>query len=121
MTNHRHSCAKVLEQHHEQELQFGFEQEYTLLDGDTQRPLKWPEGGYPEPQGEITSPFTLHNVSIRPILSRCRYRRHDRPRSDGRSLSSVSLRWRASDGRKRRSDAGPVGVPAGAEWQIETR
>lgn len=30
---------------------FGFEQEYTLVDPDTTRPLGFPAGGYPAPQG----------------------------------------------------------------------
>ena len=48
-TNTRRLCAEATEQYSPFEPWFGIEQEYTLYkDG---RPLGWPPGGYPAPQG----------------------------------------------------------------------
>ncbi|MEM6671474.1 MAG: glutamine synthetase beta-grasp domain-containing protein [Planctomycetota bacterium] len=49
-TNQRARLAQAMDAGAaEQDPWIGFEQEYTLFDG--QRPLGWPEGGYPAPQG----------------------------------------------------------------------
>ncbi|MFN3234710.1 MAG: glutamine synthetase beta-grasp domain-containing protein [Gammaproteobacteria bacterium] len=49
-TNHRARLRTLLENGgNDHEPWVGFEQEYTLFDG--MRPLGWPEGGYPAPQG----------------------------------------------------------------------
>ena len=48
-TNTRYHLKQVFEKTSFHEPFVGFEQEYTLFDG--LRPLGWPEGGYPAPQG----------------------------------------------------------------------
>ena len=48
-TNTRAACAAVAEKYKSFEPWFGIEQEYTFIQND--RPLGWPEHGYPAPQG----------------------------------------------------------------------
>ncbi len=48
-TNTRAKLREVVEQTGDVEPWFGFEQEYTLMDG--MKPLGWPDNGYPAPQG----------------------------------------------------------------------
>ncbi|CAI0449614.1 unnamed protein product, partial [Linum tenue] len=50
-TNKRHAAANIFGQIEAEEPLFGIEQEYTLLWKDSNRPLGWPLGGYPGPQG----------------------------------------------------------------------
>ncbi|RLN16479.1 glutamine synthetase cytosolic isozyme 1-3 [Panicum miliaceum] len=65
-TNKRHGAAKIFSHPdvkaeepwsmvflmvHQSKFRFGIEQEYTLLQKDTNWPLGWPLGGYPGPQG----------------------------------------------------------------------
>ncbi len=49
-TNTRDLCAKAAKKYAKQEPWFGIEQEYTMLASDG-RPLGFPKGGYPKPQG----------------------------------------------------------------------
>lgn len=48
-TNERAHLRAALAKHKDQEPWFGIEQEYTMFQNG--RPLGWPEGGYPAPQG----------------------------------------------------------------------
>ena len=48
-TNSRARLREVAERHADQDPWFGIEQEYTMFQAG--RPLGWPEGGYPAPQG----------------------------------------------------------------------
>lgn len=51
-TNTRRRLLEAVERHRDDEVWFGFEQEYTFYDEDGERPLRWPVGaGYPAPQG----------------------------------------------------------------------
>jgi glutamine synthetase len=48
-TNTRAPLREVAERHKDQEAWYGIEQEYTMFQGN--RPLGWPDSGYPAPQG----------------------------------------------------------------------
>lgn len=51
-TNTRHSCEEAMEKASQSEPMFGFEQEYSLVDGNEKpKLLGWPSGGFPEPMG----------------------------------------------------------------------
>jgi len=49
-SNKRAALRDVAEKYADQEAWFGIEQEYTFYDGN--KPLGWPENGFPAPQGE---------------------------------------------------------------------
>eukprot|EP00199_Chlamydomonas_sp_CCMP681_P001699 CAMPEP_0119102826 /NCGR_PEP_ID=MMETSP1180-20130426/1435_1 /TAXON_ID=3052 ORGANISM="Chlamydomonas cf sp, Strain CCMP681" /NCGR_SAMPLE_ID=MMETSP1180 /ASSEMBLY_ACC=CAM_ASM_000741 /LENGTH=378 /DNA_ID=CAMNT_0007087183 /DNA_START=29 /DNA_END=1165 /DNA_ORIENTATION=- len=46
---------------------FGFEQEYTMLDGKTQRVFGWPSSGFPTPQGPFYCGVGSESVYGRPL------------------------------------------------------
>jgi glutamine synthetase len=48
-SNKRAALREIAERHADQEPWFGIEQEYTFFDGN--KPLGWPERGFPAPQG----------------------------------------------------------------------
>lgn len=51
-SNTRRSCLEAMKMCVQDfEPWFGIEQEYTLIDGKTNRPLGWPKNGFPAPQG----------------------------------------------------------------------
>ncbi|MCH2663750.1 glutamine synthetase beta-grasp domain-containing protein [bacterium] len=47
---------------------FGFEQEYTLVDPDTDLPLGFPKGGYPQPQGPYYTSVGARNTFGRALV-----------------------------------------------------
>lgn len=65
-TNTRAALRQVAEKHAEQEPWFGIEQEYTMFQGT--RPLGWPEGGFPPPQGPFYCGVGADEVFGRPIV-----------------------------------------------------
>lgn len=65
-TNTRHRCHEVALRFQDHEPLFGIEQEYTMIKGN--RPLGWPEGGYPAPQGPFYCGVGADEVFGRPIV-----------------------------------------------------
>ncbi|KAL1934628.1 hypothetical protein VTP01DRAFT_6810 [Rhizomucor pusillus] len=51
-TNYRAACKKIMDAHADSHPWFGIEQEYMLIDPETEKPYGWPKLGYPEPQGK---------------------------------------------------------------------
>lgn len=65
-TNKRAWLCQVLEATKNEEPWIGFEQEYTLFDGNI--PLGWPEGGYPAPQGPFYCGVGADEAFGRPLI-----------------------------------------------------
>ena len=66
-TNKRASLVEVMEKGgNQQDAYVGFEQEYTLFN-KSGRPLGWPEGGYPAPQGPFYCGVGASNIFGRDI------------------------------------------------------
>ncbi|KAI9313849.1 hypothetical protein BX666DRAFT_551405 [Dichotomocladium elegans] len=51
-TNYRHACKKIMDTHAHQHPWFGIEQEYMLINPETEKPYGWPKHGFPEAQGK---------------------------------------------------------------------
>ena len=65
-SNTRASCAKAVEDFADQDTIFGIEQEYTFFQGN--RPLGFPETGYPAPQGGYYCGVGDDEVHGRPVV-----------------------------------------------------
>src|SRR5690606_16396827 len=62
------SNARALIDDDDNDFWFGFEQEYFLWDPDTNRPLGFPVGGYPAPQGPYYCSVGAKNTFGREII-----------------------------------------------------
>ncbi|KAI9270356.1 hypothetical protein BDA99DRAFT_317990 [Phascolomyces articulosus] len=51
-TNYRNACKKVMDAYADTKPWFGLEQEYMLMDPETEKPYGWPKHGFPEAQGK---------------------------------------------------------------------
>jgi len=67
-TNTRSALRSVVERNKQHDVWLGIEQEYTLFKGG--RPLGWPEGGYPAPQGPFYCGVGADEVFGRPLVEK---------------------------------------------------
>ena len=65
-SNTRHQCVELAEKYEKHESWFGLEQEYTLLMDN--RPLGFPENGYPSPQGQYYCSVGAQNAFGREVI-----------------------------------------------------
>lgn len=65
-TNHRARLREAAQKYASEEAWFGIEQEYTLYDGH--RPLGFPDGGYPDPQGPYYCGVGANKASGRALV-----------------------------------------------------
>lgn len=66
-TPHLTNTRALLDDEQEGDFWFGFEQEYVLMT-DNGRPIGFPEGGFPEPQGPYYCAVGYHNVAGRDFI-----------------------------------------------------
>ncbi len=67
-TNSRNAAAVAQEKYKAEEAWFGMEQEYTMFQGS--KPLGWPDGGYPAPQGPFYCGVGADEVFGREIVEK---------------------------------------------------
>ena len=67
-SNTRAALREVAEQHAAQQSLFGIEQEYTFFQGS--RPLGFPDGGYPAPQGGYCCGVGADEICGRPVVEK---------------------------------------------------
>ncbi|ESW96007.1 hypothetical protein KL918_003568 [Ogataea parapolymorpha] len=66
--NHRHECNKLMTAHASEQIWFGLEQEYTLLDPVDGSIYGWPKGGFPAPQGPYYCGVGTGKVYARDVI-----------------------------------------------------
>lgn len=66
-TPHATNTRALLDDEQEGDFWFGFEQEYVLMTDDN-RPIGFPSGGFPEPQGPYYCAVGYHNVAGRDFI-----------------------------------------------------
>ena len=106
-TNTRAALAEVAEKFAGQEPMFGIEQEYTFFEGS--RPLGFPEGGFPAPQGGYYCGVGADEIFGREIVEK--------------HLDNCLKAGLADLRHQRRGHARPVGVPGRpglARWRSPT-
>ncbi|NCF64837.1 MAG: glutamine synthetase [Chloroflexi bacterium] len=66
-TPHVTNTRNLIDNEDQDDYWFGFEQEYVLMTDDG-RPIGFPDGGYPEPQGPYYCAVGYHNIAGRNII-----------------------------------------------------
>jgi glutamine synthetase len=66
-TPHETNTRALIDQPGQKDFWFGFEQEYVLMTNDN-KPVGFPSGGFPEPQGPYYCALGYHNVAGREII-----------------------------------------------------
>ena len=69
-SNTRSKLVELEDEHKNQEMWFGIEQEYVVMDPKTNRPFGWPESGYPPPQGRYYCGVGGDAVQMRGLVER---------------------------------------------------
>ncbi len=67
-TNMRSRLVELEEKYKNQEMWFGIEQEYVIMDPNTHRPYGWPDRGFPSPQGRYYCGVGGDAVKMRNIV-----------------------------------------------------
>ncbi len=68
-TRHESNYRALIDESAGSEFWFGFEQEYVLMSSNG-RPIGFPDGGYPEPQGPYYCAVGSHNVAGRELIDK---------------------------------------------------
>lgn len=68
LTNTRSKMTDLVSKYEGQETMWGFEQEYFIYDNKTNRPVGWPEQGFPKPQGPFYCAVGGNNIAGREFV-----------------------------------------------------